>query len=313
MSYCFMRIEKIKTETSFKNKYNHNFRQDDVPNADPTKAHLNETLIEMQEGKDYYKVYQGKVKNASGYAESRPRKDAVKGIEVMLTYNAREVDESFDESAWKKENVKWLQDTFGKDNVISAVLHKDEATPHIHAVVVPIVDGRLNASHYLGGKGALSNLQTTYGEYMKRVGLQRGLKFSKAEHTDISRYYASVNAVIANELPYPEKDESALEYRERANQIFVDSNLKHLKEMNDKDRKIIEAKTMDFTDKIELEALKSEAPTDMDKRQAQRFREVLKGLERGYFPTQEENEQFKRQMQEISAWERAQETKEAVR
>lgn len=42
---------------------------------------------------------------------------------------------------WCWDNIEWLQDTFGKDNVISAVLHLDEKTPHIHATVVPIVAG----------------------------------------------------------------------------------------------------------------------------------------------------------------------------
>jgi len=42
---------------------------------------------------------------------------------------------------WCKDNIEWLQDTFGNDNVVSAVLHMDEKTLHIHATVVPIVQG----------------------------------------------------------------------------------------------------------------------------------------------------------------------------
>ncbi|MCD8471657.1 MAG: plasmid recombination protein [Parabacteroides chartae] len=42
---------------------------------------------------------------------------------------------------WCKDNIEWLQETFGKDNLVSAVLHMDEKTPHIHATVVPIVTG----------------------------------------------------------------------------------------------------------------------------------------------------------------------------
>ena len=42
---------------------------------------------------------------------------------------------------WCDDNVKWLQDTLMKDNLVSAVLHMDEKTPHIHATVVPIVIG----------------------------------------------------------------------------------------------------------------------------------------------------------------------------
>lgn len=305
MSYCFMRVEKIKTETSFANKYAHNFREANVPNADPNKSNLNEELIAMNKDKDYYSAFQRRVKESPEYAGKRLRKDAVKGIEVMLTYNSRTVGPEFDERKWKEENAKWLQDTFGKENVISAVLHKDEATPHIHAIVIPMVDGRLNSRHYLGGKAALSNLQTSYGKYMKSLGLERGLEFSKAEHTDINRYYAALNKTLSKELPYPEKGETAHEYRDRVNEIYVDANLKHLGDMYDMDRKRVESKTMDINDKFELESLrKIKSVSERTRIQALRFEEILKGLNHGYFATKEENEKFKQMMKDISQWER---------
>jgi len=40
-----------------------------------------------------------------------------------------------------------LQEEFGKDNVVSAVLHMDETTPHIHATIVPIVQGQRRKAH----------------------------------------------------------------------------------------------------------------------------------------------------------------------
>ena len=308
MSYCFMRTQKIKSDGSMKTAYAHNFRQYDVPNADPDKRDENEELISLPEGMDYSDVYKQKIKEAPGYAGRSPRADAVRGIEVMLTYNARNLSKDFDEEAWKRENVRWLQDTFGKDNVISAVLHKDEATPHIHAMVIPMVNGRLNARHFTGGKGALSELQTSYGKYMERVGLERGLKYSQAEHTDISRYYAALNAVISQELPHPQKDETVYEYRERANAVYIDSNLNHFGKENELKRKIIESKTMEFNDKIDLQKLRRQERIDeKTRKQAKLFEDVLKGLKNGYFPTEEENENFKRTMQEISKWQRERE------
>ncbi|WP_303013973.1 plasmid recombination protein [uncultured Bacteroides sp.] len=41
----------------------------------------------------------------------------------------------------KLYNLQWLYRTFGRENTVSAVLHMDEHTPHIHATVVPIVTG----------------------------------------------------------------------------------------------------------------------------------------------------------------------------
>ena len=40
---------------------------------------------------------------------------------------------------WCKDNIDWLLKTYGADNVVSAVLHMDEETPHIHATIIPIV------------------------------------------------------------------------------------------------------------------------------------------------------------------------------
>jgi hypothetical protein len=42
---------------------------------------------------------------------------------------------------WYNDSMQWLHKTFGKENTVSAVLHMDETTPHIHATIVPIVTG----------------------------------------------------------------------------------------------------------------------------------------------------------------------------
>ena len=41
---------------------------------------------------------------------------------------------------WIKKTIGWFQKEFGKENVVSAVLHMDETTPHLHITVVPITD-----------------------------------------------------------------------------------------------------------------------------------------------------------------------------
>ena len=41
---------------------------------------------------------------------------------------------------WIKKTIGWFQKEFGKKNVVSAVLHMDETTPHLHITVVPITD-----------------------------------------------------------------------------------------------------------------------------------------------------------------------------
>jgi len=101
---------------------------------------------------------------------------------------------------WVEANLKWLYHTFGKENVVSCVLHMDEKTPHLHATVVPIVNtprqrreregekknkvkqgNRLSADEIMA-RAKLRNYQTTYAEAMHPFGLERGIVGSKAHH-----------------------------------------------------------------------------------------------------------------------------------
>ncbi len=68
----------------------------------------------------------------------------VRALQIMLSGTPEDMQRIQSEgklNEWCRDNIKWLQDTFGKDNVVSAVLHLDEKTPHIHAAVVAIVTG----------------------------------------------------------------------------------------------------------------------------------------------------------------------------
>ena len=116
MGYAVLRIEKIKTSTSFINRYNHDFRINDVKNADASKSVENKILIENPYG-TYDNAYKEIVASSPIYqVAGPPRKDAVKGIDITLTYSHESIG-LIDMAEWEKESVKWLQKTFGKDNV----------------------------------------------------------------------------------------------------------------------------------------------------------------------------------------------------
>ena len=60
-----------------------------------------------------------------------------------------------------------MKDEIGEDRIISAVVHMDEATPHMHLVFCPInKDGKLSAKSILGNQKSLSEWQTRYYNYM---------------------------------------------------------------------------------------------------------------------------------------------------
>lgn len=84
-----------------------------------------------------------------------------------------------------RDCLKFHQRRFG--HVVSAVIHYDETTPHLHLLSVPLTqDGRLSAREIIGNRGNLSRMQTEFFEQVgKEYGLERGVQMDgqeKKEH-----------------------------------------------------------------------------------------------------------------------------------
>ncbi|MCM1296072.1 MAG: plasmid recombination protein [Muribaculaceae bacterium] len=96
---------------------------------------------------------------------------------------------------WEQQNffkdcVKFFGDKYGKENIISAVVHLDETTPHLHLNFVPINAGRLS-SKSLFDRQKLAQLQTELWDQVgKKYGLQRGKSGSAATHVSAAEHRA---------------------------------------------------------------------------------------------------------------------------
>ena len=108
------------------------------------------------------------------------RKDAVHMCGIIISsdkaffdhLNADETRRFFEEAA------KYLTDFVGKENVISAMVHMDEKTPHMHFLHVPVTqDGRLSANS-IYTRASLKKLQTDLPSYLQSRGfeIQRGVE-----------------------------------------------------------------------------------------------------------------------------------------
>lgn len=247
-NFAIMHIEKIKKPGTLVSRYKHDYRIADVSNADKNAQQMNETLIAMQKGQNYYEAQRERINELEYYKDHKVRKNAVLAYDVIMSYSS---GSGVDVDEWKKASVQWLQDTFnkagdGKNNVISAVLHMDEIhddpekegddvhnAPHIHAIVVPVDDrGRLNASYYTDGVRALSQLQDTYAQAMKELGLQRGVRNSSARHEDMRKMYGRFNEAMEN-IPQPKQGETAQEYYERARSDIQTANVRAMRSADD--------------------------------------------------------------------------------
>ena len=76
--------------------------------------------------------------------ERKIRKDQVCCIEIRMSASVEGMAEIIEQNRlmeWCRESIKWAQKEHGKENIVSAVLHMDEETPHLHISLVPVVSG----------------------------------------------------------------------------------------------------------------------------------------------------------------------------
>ena len=123
-------------------------------------------------------------------AGCRVRKDSVTAVEVLITASPeffvkksrKEIREFFDYA------VEFMKSKQNPDTYISAVVHVDEKTPHMHLCFVPITaDGRLSAKEIIGNKKRLTQWQDEFWSYMvkKYPDFERGESASLTRRTHI--------------------------------------------------------------------------------------------------------------------------------
>ena len=218
MGYVVLHIEKAAgTDAAMSG---HVERRITPANVITTLTYLNEELVEFPKGvTNRTEAIQHRLDNAG--LERKIGKNQVRALRVMLSgspEDMKRIRQAGQLDAWAKDSCGWLQKTFGKENVVSAVLHLDEKTPHIHATVVPITRGERRKAKLEREKNAQSGkrtyrtkkdrprlcaddvmardklkaYQTTYAEAMAKYGLQRGVEGSEAKHISTQQYYREV-------------------------------------------------------------------------------------------------------------------------
>lgn len=117
-------------------------------NADPSKTAKNVELVSREytnsAGKTYELTLQQAVDKRLREAGIKRRKGQASCLEIIFTgSHDRMVAMSRKElKKWSSDILKWAKKQWGEENVVSASLHVDERTPHIHMIVVPIVTGQ---------------------------------------------------------------------------------------------------------------------------------------------------------------------------
>lgn len=192
MSYAIMRIAKVKAPNiggvdKHNERKNKNYSNEDI-NTELT--HLNYSLIECE---SYKSAINEQIQER--YTSSRSiRKDAVVGVEVIFTSDKEFFDKLTPEQErlYFEKSLEFLKDFAGEKNVISAVVHKDEKTPHLHCLFTPITnDGRLHFKSFVDGKFEMQKLQDRYYNHISQYfDLERGksAEQTKRKHLSVAEY-----------------------------------------------------------------------------------------------------------------------------
>ena len=106
----------------------------------------------------------------AGYRGTKAvRKDAVKMVEATVQLGGditKESEETQIEAL--KEAYEQLKEMYGEENIISAVIHVDETTPHLHCDFVPLTKrGNLSAKDVIGDKKKMRRTQEKFLEAMQ--------------------------------------------------------------------------------------------------------------------------------------------------
>ena len=206
-------------------------------NADPTRTHLNRQLIEYPDGvNDRSAAIQRRLEEAN--LTRKIGSNQVRAIRINVSGTPEDMERIEREGRldeWCADNLRYFRDTFGAENIVSAHLHMDEKTPHIHLTLVPIVEGerkrrkreeqakkryrkkpantvRLCADDIMT-RLKLKSYQDSYAVAMAKYGMQRGIDGSEARHKSTQQYYRDTfklaNDLKAEVMDLQERQETA--------------------------------------------------------------------------------------------------------
>ena len=154
------------------------------PDIDPARKHLNYNLLTPPP------KYRAEAERQIREAGCRTRKDSVRLVETLITASPEFFQNKSQQEirAYFERALEFMKTKQNPDTFVSAVVHMDEKTPHMHLCFVPLTeDGRLSAKDILGNKKKLTQWQDEYWSYMvkKYPDLERGESASKTGRAHI--------------------------------------------------------------------------------------------------------------------------------
>lgn len=199
-NYAIMRIEKRKLAAVGRiNKHHERLKSEykSNPDIDPARADLNYHIV-VPPG-----PYREAILTRIEEVGARRRKDSVVlqdcfvgGTPTWLKEKSLEEQREYFHHAYQ-----FFEHSVGKENIISAVVHMDEAAPHMHLCFVPITSmGRLSSKDIIGGPQGLVTWQDKFYEHMheRYPDLARGTPQKQTHRKHVPPYMFKLTAELYN-------------------------------------------------------------------------------------------------------------------
>ena len=223
--HAILRFEKHKGNPARPLEAHHERQKEQYasnPDIDTSRSKYNFHIVKPESR--YYHFIKSRIEQAG----CRTRKDSTRFVDTLITASPeffkgkspKEVQEFFQRAA------DFLIDRVGQDNIVSAVVHMDEKTPHLHLTFVPLTkDNRLCAKEIIGNRANLTKWQDDFHAYMveKYPDLERGESASKTgrkhiptrlfkQAVNLSKQARAIEATLGDITPFNagKKKEEAL-------------------------------------------------------------------------------------------------------
>ena len=238
------------------------------PDVDTSRSHLNFHLVTPQ------RKYRAEAEKQIAEAGCRTRSDSVRVVEALVTASPEffKGKKKAEIKAYFTEALNFIEKYQAKDTIISAVVHMDEKTPHMHLCFVPLTeDGRLSAKEIVGNKKKLTQWQDRFWEHMvkKYPDLERGESASETGRDHIPpRVFKQMARLTkqAERLDALLSDVKFSNYKERTSQVmaFLDKYIPDVAAMEaqmkkyqkcfatvEAEKAVLKAENESLTDKLE--------------------------------------------------------------
>ena len=200
MSYAIVRNEKL-TRDEAKGRYIHNERK--------TRGHTNKDIIQEKTHLNYYlkKNEMSYIKEFDKMRKENNLQGFIKSNSIIMCEMIFTSDKEFFDKIREEETKRYFQESYkfvcnyknlGEQNIISAVVHLDEGTPHMHLLYIPVVNmkdkegkkiDKICCRDFWRARDSYRQLQNSFFEDITSKGfsLERGLPIEEtgAKHEKI--------------------------------------------------------------------------------------------------------------------------------